>query len=67
MGGRAGSSPLREELGLGPHHRAWSRQGQQREVEAYWAQLWTVRDGKATRLEGFTNRAEALEAAGLSE
>ena len=37
------------------------------EVEAYWAQLWTFRDGKATRLEGFTNRAEALEAAGLSE
>jgi ketosteroid isomerase-like protein len=36
------------------------------EVEARWAHLWTFRDGKATRVEGFTDRAEALEAAGLS-
>ena len=37
------------------------------EVEAQWAQLWTLREGKATRLEGFIDRAEALEAAGLRE
>lgn len=29
--------------------------------------VWTVRDGKAVRGEGFTSRGEALEAAGLSE
>src|SRR6478609_7942500 len=37
------------------------------EVEAHWAHLWTLREGKATRVEGFLDRAEALEAAGLSE
>ena len=37
------------------------------EVEAHWAHLWTFREGKATRVEGFLDRAEALEAAGLSE
>jgi ketosteroid isomerase-like protein len=37
------------------------------EVEANWAHLWTFRGGKATRVEGFIHRAEALEAAGLSE
>jgi ketosteroid isomerase-like protein len=29
--------------------------------------IWTLRDGKITRLEWFHNRAEALAAAGLSE
>ncbi len=29
--------------------------------------LWTVRDGKVIRLQWFHDRAEALEAAGLSE
>jgi ketosteroid isomerase-like protein len=37
------------------------------EVEAHWAHLWTFREGKATRLEGFVDPAQALEAAGLSE
>jgi ketosteroid isomerase-like protein len=37
------------------------------EVEAHWAHLWTFREGKATRLEGFLDPARALEAAGLSE
>jgi ketosteroid isomerase-like protein len=43
--------------------------GRQSGVEVNWAmwQLWTAKDGKATRLEGFTSKAEALEAAGLSE
>ena len=37
------------------------------EVEAHWAHLWTFREGKATRVEGFIHQPEALEAAGLSE
>ncbi len=37
------------------------------DVEAPWAQLWTFHDGKATRLEGFADQAEALEALGLAE
>ncbi len=32
----------------------------------FWT-LCTVRDGKIVRGEGFTDRAEALEAAGLRE
>jgi ketosteroid isomerase-like protein len=32
-----------------------------------WAQVITVRDGEITRLENYDDRAEALEAAGLSE
>jgi len=31
----------------------------------FW-QLWTVRDGKVVRGEGYASRAEALEAGGLS-
>jgi ketosteroid isomerase-like protein len=37
------------------------------EVEAHWAHLWTLRQGKATRVEGFLDQAEALEAVGLRE
>jgi ketosteroid isomerase-like protein len=37
------------------------------EVEARMAHLWTVRDGKAIRLQQFLDREQALEAAGLSE
>ena len=29
--------------------------------------VWTIRDGKVIRVEWFRRRAEALEAAGLSE
>ena len=36
-------------------------------VETTFAQLWTVRDGKATSLHDYATKAEALEAAGLSE
>jgi ketosteroid isomerase-like protein len=32
-----------------------------------WAGVWTVRDGKALRAHGYMSKAEALEAAGLSE
>ena len=35
------------------------------EVEAHWAHIWTFRDGKATRLEGYTDRAEALAVSGV--
>jgi ketosteroid isomerase-like protein len=43
--------------------------GRQSGVEASWNdwQVWTLRDGKIVDGLGFTNRAEALEAAGLSE
>jgi ketosteroid isomerase-like protein len=36
------------------------------EVGAKWAHLWTFRQGKATRVEGFIHQPQALEAAGLS-
>jgi ketosteroid isomerase-like protein len=32
-----------------------------------WATVWTFRDGKVVRGEGYMRRDEALEAAGLSE
>ncbi len=43
--------------------------GKQSGVEASWTiwQLWTLRDGKMVRGQGFTSREEALEAAGLRE
>ena len=37
------------------------------EVEMNWAWLITVHDGLATRVETFTDRAQALEAAGLRD
>ena len=37
------------------------------DVQARWAQLWTFHEGKAIRLEGFVDQAEALKAAGLEE
>jgi ketosteroid isomerase-like protein len=36
-------------------------------VEVHFFQLWTVRDGKVRKIEVFGHRADALEAAGLSE
>ena len=36
-------------------------------VDARLYAVWTVHDGKAVRMDEFTERAEALEAAGLSE
>ena len=30
-------------------------------------QVWTIRDGKVVRMRVFADRAQALEAAGLSE
>jgi ketosteroid isomerase-like protein len=37
------------------------------EVDNHIAQVWTYRDGKAIRMVAYEERAEALEAAGLSE
>jgi ketosteroid isomerase-like protein len=37
------------------------------EVEMNWAWMITVRDGLATHVETFTDRAQARQAAGLSE
>jgi uncharacterized protein len=43
--------------------------GKRSGVESGWHlwHLWTLRDGKVVRGEGFTDRDEALEAAGLRE
>jgi ketosteroid isomerase-like protein len=35
-------------------------------VEMSFAQVWTLRDGKQTRMDMYSDREEALEAAGLS-
>jgi ketosteroid isomerase-like protein len=37
------------------------------EVEMNWAWLYTMHDGLVTHVVGFTDRAQALEAAGVSE
>ena len=37
------------------------------EVEINWAFLYTIESGLVTRTETFTDRQQALEAAGLSE
>jgi ketosteroid isomerase-like protein len=36
-------------------------------VVIHFFQLWTIRDGKFSKIEYFRHRADALEAAGLSE
>ena len=36
-------------------------------VEMSFAQIWTLREGKRTRMEMYSDPAEALAAAGLSE
>ncbi len=42
-------------------------QGSSVPVEMTFAQLWTLRDGKAVSLRDFATKAEALEAVGLLE
>jgi uncharacterized protein len=37
------------------------------ELTERWAHVWTIRRGKATRLDQYTDPEAALEAAGLSE
>jgi ketosteroid isomerase-like protein len=36
-------------------------------VEMSFAMVWTLRDGRQTRMDMYSDRAEAFEAAGLSE
>ena len=36
-------------------------------IDYEWAAVWTIRHGKLLRAQGYLNRADALEAAGLSE
>jgi ketosteroid isomerase-like protein len=36
-------------------------------VERTWAYVWTLRDGRALRMDGYADRQEALDAAGLRE
>jgi uncharacterized protein len=35
------------------------------DVRRTWAYVWTLRGGRALRMEGYTDRSEALRAAGL--
>ena len=42
-------------------------QGSNVPVEMTFAQLWSLRDGKAVSLRDYATRAEALEAVGMSE
>jgi ketosteroid isomerase-like protein len=37
------------------------------EMDVEWAAIWTVRGGKLLKAQGYLNRADALEAAGLRE
>ena len=41
--------------------------GSGQEMNVHVAEVWTVRDGLLAKRRSFTSRAEALEAAGLSE
>ena len=36
-------------------------------IDRHWAQIWTFHRGRIIRWETFTDKAEALKAAGLSE
>jgi uncharacterized protein len=35
------------------------------ELELPWAAVWTIRDGKVVRIQGYASKAKALEAVGL--
>ena len=48
------------------HERARSRPGFT-EVEDEFAHVWTVRDGKVTRVDIFNEKSEAAKAAGLEK
>ena len=47
------------------HGHARTKQGV--ELEHRGAEVWTLRDGKVVRMRAYGHRADALEAAGLSE
>jgi ketosteroid isomerase-like protein len=48
------------------HHRGRGRRSGV-EVDARYYEVYTVREGKVSRIDEFADRAEALQAAGLSE
>ncbi len=48
-------------------HTSGRAKGSGIEIDQELTHLWTVRDGKAIRLETYSTKREALEAAGLSE
>ena len=48
------------------HERATGR-GSGLQVDQHLAQVLTIRDGRVTRIQSFTDRAEALKAVGLEE
>ncbi len=63
---------IRDLIDAGDHvvaAQTFRGRGKQSGVETSWDlwQVWTLRDGKAIRGQGFTSEAEALEAAGLRE
>jgi hypothetical protein len=43
------------------------RKDMDEEVELIGGQIWAIREGKVARIEDYSNRAEALEAAGLAQ
>jgi ketosteroid isomerase-like protein len=47
------------------HFHATGRDGL--EIERPFAHLWTLRDGRAVRLDAYADQREALEAVGLKE
>jgi len=51
---------------LTAHHRGRGR-GSGVEVDARYYEVYTLREGKVSRVDEFAEREEALEAAGLSE
>ena len=48
-------------------HFAGRGRGSGIDVDVRLYEVWTVREGKAVRMDEFTERADALEAAGLAE
>jgi ketosteroid isomerase-like protein len=48
-------------------HLAGRGRGSGIEVDTHLYEVWTIRNGKAVRMDEFTERAEALKAVGLSE
>jgi ketosteroid isomerase-like protein len=60
-------SSLTAERVIAVVHTSGLAKGSGIEIDQELTHLWTVRDGKAIRLETYSTRREALEAAGLSE
>jgi len=48
-------------------HERMRGKGSRVPIDRHWAQIWTFHRGRIIRWEHFQDRADALEAAGLSE